>query len=99
MTSSRKPNVEVRLLDTLKLNAHEVRQVAVAAQVDPRTVERFVAGRAPKQRRMVYERIKRALAELGLGGSNGAPGPAGGTGSGAAGGRRGPRRAPKGDSE
>lgn len=55
------------------LNAHEVRQVAVKAEVDPRTVRRYLDGQT--LRPMTGARIKRALEGLGFqtGGSDGAP--------------------------
>jgi hypothetical protein len=47
-----------------KLPSHRIRAVAVAAEADPRTVRRLIAGERvlPMQR----ERIERALHQLGL---------------------------------
>jgi hypothetical protein len=43
-----------------RLEAHEVRRLAVAAEVDPRTVIRYLAGKTIKP--MSRVRIERALA-------------------------------------
>jgi hypothetical protein len=46
-----------------KLQAHELRQIAVAAQCDPRTVEKYLSGKLSKG---VLERIEGALLSLGF---------------------------------
>jgi DNA-binding LacI/PurR family transcriptional regulator len=48
-----------------KLPQHQVLEVAVRAQADPRTVRRVVAGQ--EVRASVKERIERAIRELGFG--------------------------------
>ena len=48
-----------------RLTAHEERRVAVVAQVDPRTVRSYLAGKSGRP--TMVARIKAALVELGLG--------------------------------
>jgi hypothetical protein len=49
----------------VRLKAHELRAVAVAASCDPRTVVRYVAGKSGQD--LVGKRIEAALVALGLG--------------------------------
>lgn len=46
-----------------QLSAHEIREVAVRAQVDPRTVKKFILGE--EIRPMARERITDAMEALG----------------------------------
>lgn len=47
------------------ISAHQVRQVAVDATCDPRSVEKYLSGGSLKP--MTKERIEKALITLGLG--------------------------------
>jgi len=59
--NARMPETEKRT----HINAHQVRQVAVDATCDPRSVEKYLAGKTLKP--MTRERIEKALRALGLG--------------------------------
>lgn len=48
---------------TATMVAHDIRRVAVEAMVDPRTVERYLDGKA--LRGLTRERIRRAMQSLG----------------------------------
>ena len=56
MKTSRKQDVRV--------TAHQVRQIAVASQTDPRTVKRVLAGKPTRQ--MTAARVSIALKQAGL---------------------------------
>jgi hypothetical protein len=50
--------------DGMKLPAHKVREVALEAMVDPRSVQRYLAGKTVRP--SLIERIERALRTLNL---------------------------------
>lgn len=83
-------NLQHVAVPTHGLSTGQVLQVAGLAELDPRTVRKYLAGKYVRD--MANERIKRAIAQLGFqtGGSDSAvPAPAT---AGAGGGRKGTRR-------